>query len=213
MAGEKLHGTADGEGYTYNISTAQTGVAITPTINAGTAFALGANQTLLDDVSISPGNQNRVFGSTVIDGSTSGPATVANSSAAIAYIAAGEYAIKRVTTTVAGISNTTLRSGALQPGRIRAIKSRDSVRDTLVATAIRAGNWNIYTGTFSSAPSASTDGLGDVAGNASGGSDNAANPTQAVPGELVYRVSGRATGGGSAGDGAFQDDYERKNQF
>jgi len=60
-------------------------------------------------------------------------------------------------------------------------------------TAVIAGNWNIFTGEFSSISDATSgvwdiDKAGDTAGNIRGsGTDIAANPTLDSPGRLTYQ--------------------------
>jgi len=86
--------------------------------------------------------------------------------------------IRGVTTSLAGISNTTMQSPASNYGR-NSIHKVITVRTNKVATAIRAGYWNFYSGTWSTQPSLSED-------STDFGTDDAANPSYAVPGELVY---------------------------
>jgi hypothetical protein len=61
----------------------------------------------------------------------------------------------------------------------RAVHKIEGVSTRRVATAIRAGNYNIYTGLFSVAPTVADDSFGE---------DNAATPTSQVPGELTYKT-------------------------
>lgn len=72
-----------------------------------------------------------------------------------------------------------LKSGALFPSLIRSIHKLETLRTRRLTTAIRAGYWNIYTGQFTTPPTVATDSLAN---------DNAATPTRAVPGDLVYRT-------------------------
>ena len=67
----------------------------------------------------------------------------------------------------------------------------------LYKTAIRAGNWNEYSGSWSSTPSVVESGGWDVAAGADDSSDldgnktdHAANPTSTEPGELQYDLGG-----------------------
>jgi hypothetical protein len=64
----------------------------------------------------------------------------------------------------------------------RAVHKIEGVSTRRVATAIRAGNYNIYTGQFSAAPTVADDSFGQ---------DDAATPTAAVPGELTYRTGAK----------------------
>ena len=81
----------------------------------------------------------------------------------------------------------------------RSIHKLEHMYTRRVATAIRAGYWNIFTGTWSTDPVVADDAP-------TWGTDDAANPTRAIPGELVYRVSGQPDGT----NGITQDDYEAK---
>ncbi len=112
-----------------------------------------------------------------------GEGTLAYRAAAgnFATMTAGAYVMRKVTTTLAGQSNTVLRSGASDFGVRRSIHKLEHMRTNRVATAIRAGYWNIYSGTFSTAPTVADDA-------STMGTDNAAAPTLAIPGELVYRT-------------------------
>tara|TARA_A100001201_G_scaffold9409_2_gene13901 strand:+ start:172 stop:774 length:603 start_codon:yes stop_codon:yes gene_type:complete len=106
--------------------------------------------------------------------------------------------IVRVTNTIAGISNTALVAGgsdsandANTPLQAATMKVR------LYKTAIRAGNWNEYSGSWSSTPSVVESGGYDIAGSQdntstlkASGVDHAANPTSAEPGELQYDLGG-----------------------
>jgi len=95
-----------------------------------------------------------------------------------AQTAANEYVIMLISTRLGGLSNDALL-GASSYAR-RAINKLEAFRTYRVATAIRSGYWNIYTGEWSTKPT-SADDLPDW------GTDAAAVPTYAVPGELVYR--------------------------
>ena len=72
-----------------------------------------------------------------------------------------------------------LKSGALVPGLIRGIHKLETVRTRRLATAIRAGYWNISTGQFSTPPTVAVDSLA---------SDSAATPSRSAPGDLVYKT-------------------------
>lgn len=111
-----------------------------------------------------------------------------------ATMTAGTYVMRKVATTLAGQSNTVLRSGASDFGVRRSIHKLEHMRTYRVATAIRAGYWNEYNGTWSTAPTSADDA-------STMGTDHAATPTLAVPGELVYR-SGKPL--------PVQEDYDAK---
>ena len=100
----------------------------------------------------------------------------------LGYLSAGNYVIRRVSSTLAGQANTVLRSGSSDFGQRRSIHKLEHMRTRKVATAIRAGYWDEHSGTFTTAPSVSDDA-------STFGTDDAANPTLSVPGELVYHTS------------------------
>lgn len=117
-----------------------------------------------------------IFGSTVVDGSVTDPA-----------LAGGVFAnknsrpiAKKTTTSLAGVSNTVLRSGALVPSQIRKVNKIESVTTRKEITGIQAGKYNLVTNTWEAGyPVVVTDSLG---------TDEAASPTASVPGTLVYSM-------------------------
>ena len=83
-------------------------------------------------------------------------------------------------------------AGASDSANGTSINSVTVVRSRLYKTAVRAGDWNEYTGSWSSTPSVVESGAYNVGAgvdNAStvrtSGTDHAANPTSALPGELT----------------------------
>lgn len=144
--------------------------------NHGAATRIGSSSTNFDNVSVSR-SQTEVFGSTVIDGTDTNEAL---SASVIAYNNNRPVGM-RVSSTVSGQSNTALLSGASVPGLTRSIHKRESFKVYKIATAIRAGYWNIYSGTWSTTPTSTTE---------SPGNDDAASVTRAAPGELVFMSSG-----------------------
>lgn len=117
-----------------------------------------------------------VFGSTVVNGSVTDPALTSgtfsfNNNRPVA---------KKTTTSLAGVSNVVLRSGALVPSQIRTVNKIENVRTRREVTAIRAGKYNLITNTWESGyPVVAVDSLG---------ADAAASPTASVPGTLVYSM-------------------------
>lgn len=81
----------------------------------------------------------------------------------------------------------------------RSIHKLEAMRTVKVATALRAGYWVEYTASWSTNPSVAND-------ISTFGTDHAATPTLAIPGELVYRQSGRQ----DATYGVIQNDYPAK---
>ena len=106
----------------------------------------------------------------------------------------GTQVINAIQTGIAGNSNTTLLGAqsnsaneAYTPAQV------DIVRTYYYKTAVVAGNWNVFDGTFSAISNAAS-GIyditreGDTAGNMrASGTDVAANPSQNYPGTLTYR--------------------------
>lgn len=118
----------------------------------------------------------------------------------------GEFIMQMVTTKVAGLDRD-LRSTAKGKNR-RSIHKVESGtgRTYKVATAIRQGGWNEYTGQLTGVTNAN-DSIGNVAGSTvtDGSADHAVNSAYTapgVPGELVYLEGGPTP---------TQDDYEAKN--
>jgi hypothetical protein len=147
--------------------------------------------------SVGLGSSLTVYGSTVVDGTETDAALVGG---VFAYNNKRPVA-KRVTSTLAAVSNTSLISGAADPARRRSIARMEAVRTTLTSTAYRAGKYNVYTGKFEAGyPQVSVDDAMVVAGGVY--KDQAANPTRQVPGELVYRTGAKVP---------VMADYKQKN--
>lgn len=123
-----------------------------------------------------------VFASTPVDGTDTNEA---NSAGTFAYNG-GRLLAKRYSTTLSGVSNTTLLSGAARPDLRRRVNKTESTRNRLDTTLIRSGGFNIYTGKFVNnqtgavvKPTVQLDSFNQ---------DDAATPTASVPGELTYLV-------------------------
>lgn len=154
--------------------------------NGGAAIQTGsAASGKLDKVNVgSYYTRLGVFASTPIDGTNTNEA---NSSGTFAYNNTRPIA-KRYTTTLSGVSNTVLLSGAARPGLRRKVNKTESTTNRLDTTLIRSGGFNIYTGKFTNnqtgavvKPTVQTDSFGQ---------DDAATPTSSVPGELTYTLGG-----------------------
>lgn len=122
-------------------------------------------------------------------------ATVAGN---FATLTAEAYIMLGYASSAAGGQKATTGFGA-DHGIRRSIHKMEAMRTYRVATAIRAGYWDEYTGTWSTAVT-SADDISDM------GTDEAATPSYATPGELVYRVSGQPDGT----NGVTQGDYPAK---
>jgi hypothetical protein len=117
-----------------------------------------------------------VFASTVLDNSWADKAV---SGGAFAYGDKDGVGM-RYTSTIGGVSNTSLRSGANVPSLNRGIHKLEVLRTRKFTTAIRANKYNRYTGQFDSGfPAVTVDTLA---------TDNAATPTRSVPGTITYKL-------------------------
>lgn len=142
---------------------------------------------LLDNVA-SVDSGEAVFGSTVVDGVNAGKALGAGTFASNS----SEFIAKRVTDVLAGsVSNTILRSGAAVPANIQSVHKYPATFATRkLTTAIRAGNWNIYTGKFSSVTVEAADAFVNIDSGST--LDKAANPSRSEPGRLVFKTGAPA---------------------
>lgn len=142
--------------------------------NSGSIIAGGSNPSLVAKRD-PQGSDVGVFGSVVVESNVLGNTTA---------VGAGVFAHQhtkpltaRVTTELAGVANTALANTSNIV--TKSIHKIESVVTNRTATAFRNG-FNLYTGAFSGAVTTATDSLG---------SDVAANPSAAVPGKLVYKLS------------------------
>ena len=124
-----------------------------------------------------------VFASTVVSG--------VNTDAAIA----GEFAHNHqepisflMTSELGGSANTALRSPADVNAYVRNPAPLEVLRTRRLTTAIRAGEWNIYTGQCGTEPTVAVDPWWSIsaATGVSAVPDTAATPTQDVPGYLHF---------------------------
>jgi len=166
-------------------------VTLTSTKNkGGTILAAGSAASGVVQTQKAASYYSSSFASTVINGTNTDPAN----GGTFAYNDAHPVAI-RYTTSLAGISNTFLRSGSSNPNERRTVNKTESVRTRRSATSIRNGNFNIYNGLFTSSPTVAVDSFG---------TDTAASPTAAVPGQLVYKIGNPVP---------FTKNYAKKTDF
>ena len=112
--------------------------------NAGSATSITSTiSTNMNGVSTATSNID-VFGSTVIDKDD----TDKSLNAGVFAYDNEEPVAKRVTSSLSTVSNTYLISGAADPNQRRSPHKVESIRTTLIATAIREGYWNEYIGEF-----------------------------------------------------------------
>jgi hypothetical protein len=169
-------------------------VTASSTNNNGGSVVNGGSTTLLESVDLGYSDVG-VFASSVVDGPNTDKALSAGT---FAYDNQRPVA-KRVTETISGVSNTVLQSGASRPELRRSIHKLEVLTTRRLTTAIRAGKWNIFKGAFLNNQNQSVD--NPVVATDTLASDDAATPTRAVPGELVYKTAAPAP---------VQDDYKAK---
>jgi hypothetical protein len=106
----------------------------------------------------------------------------------------GTQTIMIASTTIAGNSSTVMEGGDSNSANVAYTPLQlDVLRTYFYKTAVRQGNWNIFTGAFSSINNAVsgayniTTAVDDAAGMRAAQTDVAANPTQDTPGRLVFR--------------------------
>ncbi len=171
----------------------------------GAAINVGSSTALVDNLNLGGSNVG-VFGSVVVQDTVTNndyAAVASSGSSNFAYNNQSPIAM-RYTTTIAGTGNAFLQSGADTPGLIRSIHKLETVRTRRLTTAIRAGEWNIYSGSFANQPTVAVDNWWDIANNTTSvtSTDQAATPSRDVPGELTYKL-GQQT--------PVNDDYKAKN--
>jgi hypothetical protein len=169
-------------------------VTVNSTKNDGGVAKQIGSSSVLNNVSITNPPVG-VFGSTVLDNNYADKA-----------LSGGVFKhdnlrpiSKRVTTTLATVTKPVLQSGALVPANLRMLHKRESYKVSQIATAIRAGEWNIYTGTWGVNPVSTTETPGSDA--TLGPLDRAASVSRSSPGQLVYRTGARLP---------VRDDYKAK---
>lgn len=168
--------------------------------NGGAAMNAGSNlsggKSVLTE-RLSPGSTNLgVFGSTVVQNVNNASALTSGAFAKMNPIIG-----KKVSISFAKVSNNALLSGAADPVRRRSIARLEAVRTTLWSTGFRANKFSLYTGKFEAGyPQVSVDDAMVVNGGVY--QDQAASPTRAVPGELVYKTGAKVP---------VMDNYKPKN--
>jgi hypothetical protein len=174
---------ASGRGQYYDTAGSTLSASIQPKVDGGAmagSFGQAFTSNLVDGVSTYR-DQPDVYGSVMATGTEQQKALTASSN--FGTLTAGQYLIVGVTTQVAGLHFTGLRSpGSYLPGNAVSIHQVTNVWTRQLAQALRQGYWNPYTGTFSTAPAA----VDDFSAMTTNGTDDAANPSASIPGELVY---------------------------
>lgn len=122
----------------------------------------------------------------------------------------GKQIIIGVTDNFADVPNSKILGGASNSANGPSIKQSDTMQEKFIKTAIREGNWNQYSGVFETVNVAYSGGWDNTtnsdqaAGLIASTTDNAANPSGEVPGELSYKTSS---------PNPVQDDYKPKRNF
>lgn len=150
--------------------------------NSGVAVNVGNSKVL---ASRKLGATEAATGSIVVDGTDTNKAL---SSGTFAYNDQKPVA-KRLTTSLATVSNSTLLSGALVPSQIRSVNSINSVITNKFTTAVRAGYFNVYNGKF---VNTNTGGAYSVpSATDTFPTDDAANDSRLSPGSLIFRTGAK----------------------
>lgn len=154
---------------------------------SGVAKGLGANAGTMSNSSHGLAAKGE-FGSSPVSGIAGEPATTAGT---FANQQAGEYTMKKVGSDLANAgTNNTLRSGGAEFAPRRSThRIMNAMRTTLVATAIRDGEWVVFSGVYFPAAAANNASIGDVGGSTvtDGSADHEANLTRSNQGSFSYR--------------------------
>lgn len=131
--------------------------------------------------------QAGVYSNVVVNNNTADPALA---SGTFAYNNQRPTAVK-TSSTLSGVSNTFLRSGANDTDNARSIHKLEKIRTRRITTGIRNNKWNKYTGAWDSGfPVNVVDNFWSISANTgvATSSDDAAAPTRSAPGELTYMI-------------------------
>lgn len=153
--------------------------------NSGVTTRAGLS-TNLTNVGVGRYNTT-VFASTVIDNNSADKAV---SDGAFAYNNAKPVA-QRSTSTIAGVANTAIKSGADVPGQVKGINKMEVVRTRRLTAAIRGNKYNRYTNTWDEGyPVVAVDNWFSPISNSTSATttDTAATPTRSAPGQLTYKI-------------------------
>lgn len=158
--------------------------------NSGTMLGNGTwstgavtKQVTLRDSAIEDGYGSKVVQAVSPD--SSGNLGTFNSMTNFAHFSAGQYMIRRHATTINNVADNTLRFGAADFGLRRPIHSWTGYQ------RLHITSWDYVTGAATTGGEAGTTvQASGIDGTVGRGADDAANPTDAVPGELVYMVTG-----------------------
>lgn len=151
------------------------------TNNSGYAKHIGETSSLLK--SLDQGLPSTRTGSVVVNNTDTDPAVLA-----------GEFAhnhvrpiTKRVTTEIAGLPSTALRTSAAVPSLVKGIHKIESITTTRQCTSYRNGDFNYFTGKYTTPPVTAVDTFHKAIASVSA-IDAAASVSRLNPGKLVYFV-------------------------
>jgi hypothetical protein len=166
-------------------------MAITKSISAndvkndgGTGKNIGTKSDVLSGSSL--GLFAALTGSLVVEGVNTAASVVLGAFAQTNQ----DIVAKRVSVSLAGVSNAVLQSGASVPELTKSIHKIESIITRRLTTSIRAGHWNIFTGVFSPSPTVATD-IFHKSISAAPFIDKVANASRSNPGVLVYRTGSK----------------------
>lgn len=176
--------------------------------NHGTMKANGTATSNVVESVTTPDPKVSVFASTVIPDSTTAVdyAGKAISAGTFAYNNAAPIS-SLVTTVIAGVSNDKIKTPGNDQDTIRSINKVENNTSDLFTTALRANKYNRTTGEWDSGyPAAETVTPWSISGNTdgNGSTDEAANPTQSIPGELTYMRGAKTP---------YNDNYKAKTNY
>lgn len=189
----------------WDITNSSSGDGSVATVNTGRALNAGnSSSSTLSNLALgstidAEGNRVRIPADVLNRGGPTGILTSATSypSKNFGTMTAGSYVMKLVTSTLASVSNTFLQSGAGYMSGRRSIHKLETVRTHHIARALRNNQWSAVSGYFTSAVTTSEDAYTPSANNewgamdqqggrgATSGTLDDAQPTQAIPGELI----------------------------
>ena len=152
--------------------------AITKNVDFTLLAVTHQQPTVIDPISSQDLNANAQADPLPVGGRSQSSVQKMVSAGTYAKMTAGDYIIPRVTTKLATVANTTLLSGAADFGKRKSILHNERMRNTRLASWI----WRKKVGAdgfFQFVPT-------KIETNVVLADDQAALPTRAIPGELVY---------------------------
>lgn len=145
--------------------------------NSGSLMTYPISSNLLSDIAPNTGS-NLAYSSGPIDGDDTDKAAY---SAPFAKNTNNLIAMRSKNAIFNGIA--VLINSSIYPAYVQSIKYIESRVTAKIATSIRSGGYNIFTGKFTMGlPTVSTDNFG---------TDNAARSSYAVPGSITFMVNGK----------------------